>query len=286
MSKQLLQSALRVKAKRDLAAFVEYVIHDEEGLSVKAAPHQIAWRDHLNYCWKIGKDAVILSPMTFAKTNWMAVALPLWILGRNPNLRVMLISSAEDVAQVRLETIQRYIDESQQLHEVFPNLKKDYKGKWNDHCGDVIRSGFGGSFVGTVDHSLSAYGYSAKAGNGARADVIIFDDVANDTNSNTEGSRRTLFSAVTTQWITRSGKKPVYDASGKMISSFTIIVMIGTRYHEQDIYAELAMSSPEAYCTLIQGVSDSYDHLDWELHGSVDSPLHPLLKQYGSWEPQ
>jgi hypothetical protein len=278
---KVLNAALAVKARRDLAAFVNYVIRDDQGNRVTAAPHQLAWRDHLNYCWEIGKDCAILSPMTFAKTAWKAIALPLWLIGRNPNLRIMLVSSAEDVAAKRLQEIQRYITDSPEYHEVFPWVHKDEKRQWNNQAANVIKyAREDGGFISSVDHSLSAFGYTAKAGNGARADVIIFDDVVADANCATEANRATLFNAVTTQWMTRSSKRPVFDKDGNQIAPFTIMVFIGTRYHTEDLYANLLLNSPEAFCTMIQAVSDSYENLDVTIVGAVEKPPHPVYLQY------
>jgi hypothetical protein len=284
---QLAKEARKELARRDFAKFVEYVIRDEDGSPVIAAPHQIAWWDHLKYCWQIDKIPTIISPMSFAKTSWMALALPLWLLGRNPNLRIIIVSSAEDIAAKRLQQIQRYITESPEYREVFPWVKPDYSRAWNQQNLNVVREARGvGGFVGSIDHSVSAYGYTANAGIGVRADVILPDDIASEKNSSSEADRNTLFRLFTTQWLSRAAKKPVLDRDGNQIAPTTIVAPIGTRYHVEDIYATLPMVSQEAYCTLIQAVSEDFEDLDFEILGGLVYPPHPLTVQYGGVDPE
>lgn len=274
-------------ARRDLVHFMEYVFRTEDGFKITAAPHQKAWWDHVKYCWEIDKVSAILSPMSFAKTGWFALGAVLWLLGKNPNLRITLVSSAEDIAAKRLQEVARYIKESKQYQEVFPWVKPDYSRSWNYQNLNIVREVRAGAdgYVSSIDHSVSAFGYKAQAGNGTRADVTIFDDVASQMNSEGEADRNTLFRFVTTQWLTRGSKKPIIDREGNQISPSPIVIFIGTRYNIEDIYASLPMVSQEAYCTLIQAVSDDFTHLDFEILGALEEPEHPLIKQYGKWTP-
>lgn len=286
-----LDSAERAKkakiqlARQSLRHFVEYVFRTEGGDTVEAADHQIAWEEHIRYCWNIGKFCGIVSPMTFAKTAWIAIALPLWLIGKNPNLRIMIVSSAEDVAAKRLQDIQRYIENSPEYHEVFPEVRPDYTRQWNNQAANVIRYGKDGGFVGSIDHSISAFGYTAKAGNGARADVIIFDDVASESNSSSEAQRNELMRLVTNQWLTRTSKIAVKDTSGNVLCNYSMVVFIGTRYHQSDIYSQLLFNNQMGYCSLVQAVSSDFRYLDLMVLGSLVEPAHPVWKIWKDYDP-
>lgn len=284
--KEHVRAAQILMARQDLAAFIAYVIRDENGERVKPAPHQVSWRDHLRYCWTTDKAACILAPMSFAKTITMAIALPLWLLGQNENFRIILVSSAEEVAKKRLQDIQRYVLDSKEYRQVFPWIKPDYTRPWTQEYFNIQRKSASGGHIGSLDHSVSAYGYTAKAGDGSRADVVIFDDVATLENSSSQAERKTLFDKVTTVWITRiPPNHAVKDRNGKIITRNGVKVMIGTRYHEEDIYQSLPMSAQKAWCTYIQAVSEDYTHLDAKIIGACKFPVHPVFEKYQEWFP-
>ena len=131
-AKELLQRAKRIAlARKTLPNFIAYVIRDQNGLPVTPAAHQIAWWDHILYSCRINKTAVVLAVMGHGKSVWCVVALPLYLLGMNPNLRIMIVSSGEQTASERLETIQTYIESCQEYREVFPWVVPDKDRGWN-----------------------------------------------------------------------------------------------------------------------------------------------------------
>lgn len=286
----LKEAAKTVLARRDLIAFGEQVIRDENGGPVLAAPMHQSWWDHLSYCWNIRKAGVILAPYAHGKSAWMALALPLWLLGQNPNFRIMMVSSAEDIAAKRLQKIAEYIEKSEEYHRVFPWVKFDQNKPNNAHALNIVREGTFGGMTGSIDYSMAAYGYTSSEGQGSRCDVLIFDDVADEKNSCiSPATRKNLIGLVTTQWIPRAARptakeQPLKSRDGRIISKKSIICAIGTRFHEEDIYG-FWMSSPTGYCTLVQSVDDNFDHLNSTVIGSMKHPVHPVLEQYRDWAP-
>jgi hypothetical protein len=270
-------------ARKSLSKFVEYVLRDENGERVTAAPHQRAWETHIKYSLSIRKIPLILAPMAHGKTQWLAVAAPLYFLGLNENFRITIVSSAEKIASERLETVGRYIERSESYHDVFPWVRPDYTRDWNKNRINVVRSGTTGDMVGSVNSSIAAYGYTSREGIGSRSDILIFDDVVDESNSViSPASRDNLKRMVTTQWITRTEPKPLLDRWGNQISPGPIIIAIGTRYHEEDLYADW-LNTPSAYCSLVQGVSEDFAHLDVEIVGAERDPVHPVYAEYGEW---
>lgn len=278
--------ARKLLARRDLVAFAEYVLREPTGKKIKAAPIHKSWVDHFYYCWEIQKAGVVLAPYSFGKTAWLGLALPLWLLGLNPNFRIMIVSSAEEIAARRIQKIEEYIEHNSEYNEVFPWVKRDRSKPWNNHVMSVVRSAADGGMTGSVDYSLAAFGYTSSEGQGSRADCIIFDDVCDQKNSRlSAAARKNVISLVSSQWVSRTANAPpLYTRDGKLISKSALICAIGTRFHIEDLYA-FWMNAPDAFCCLVQGVSDDYTHIDSEIMGSIVSPQHPLLDQYIGWQP-
>jgi hypothetical protein len=278
-------------ARQNLIRFGEAVIRDENGRLIKAAPMHESWYDHLKYCWMIKKASLILAPYAHGKSQWMALALPLWLLGQNPNFRIMMVSSAEDIAAKRLQKIQDYIKNSSEYHNIFPSVKLDPSKPNNAHALNVVREGQLGGITGSIDYSMAAYGYTSSEGQGSRCDVLIFDDVCDEKNSCiSPATRKNLLGLITTQWLPRAARptedeQPLKSREGQIISKKSIIAIIGTRFHEEDLYGFM-MDSPDAYCSMIQGVSGDYGHLDTTIIGAFRNPPHPVFTKWRGWEPE
>ena len=268
-----------LRARKTLPGFVEHVLRDMNGSKVKNAVHQIAWWEHFKYCTKIRKTTVILAPMAHAKTNWIAIALPLWLLGQNENLRIMMVSSAEKIATERLKVIGDYIKRSEAYHELFPWVTPDESSEWNSNRINIKRRAQDGGMVGSVNASVSAYGYTSREGIGARSDILIFDDVIDDINSRNPAGRETLKSLVETQWITRGEPVPILDRWGSVLSDDQIHVVVGTRYNPEDWYGT-CLAQPHAYCTMIQAISQDFNGIDCTIIGSNETPEHPMYTKY------
>lgn len=270
-------------ARKSLPAFVEYVLRDMDGASVTNAAHHLAWWEHINYAMKIGKVPLILAPMSFSKTSWISIALPLWLLGQNENFRIILVSSAETIAAERLEAIKAYIEQSPEYKEVFPWIIPDKRKPWNNTRMTVKRHSEDGGMVGSFNASVAAFGYTSREGIGARCDILILDDVVDESNSViSPSSRENLKQLVRTQWMTRCEPSPLRDRYGHDLFPRPLICGVGTMYHEEDFYSD-CIKNPVAFCTLVQGVSDDFECLDGMIHGSLDNPVHPVYSKYRDW---
>lgn len=285
----LSEAAKLVLARRDLAIFAQEVLRDPEANKIEIAPIHDSWVKHLNYCWRIDKGSVILSPYQHGKTAWMALALPLWMLGQNPNFRITIVSSAEKIAAKRLQEITNYIESSEDYHRIFPWVKLDPNRPNTDYVVNVTRD----ARFGAIDYSIEAYGYTSSEGQGSRTDLLIFDDVADEKNSCiSPKNRQNLEHLVTSQWLSRRNRSKIKDRAGKVISNKGLLVAIGTRFHEEDIY-NYFLESPQGFCTLEQKYqildtqSKLYEfrYLQTRVVGSLDYPKHPVIQEYKNWEP-
>jgi hypothetical protein len=278
-------------ARRDFGKFIEYVLRDKDGSRVRNAPHHEAWDQHKKYSIEHGKGPIILGPMGHAKTQREVIGFTLFMLGQNPNFEILIGSSAEDVAAKRLRKIGEYIRKSTPYHEVFPWVRPDFSKEWNSHRLNVVRTTTTGDdgMTGGVESSVSAYGWNSSEVTGARCQILIFDDIVDTKSLNSMAHRLSLKEAVTTNFLTRPDLgKALYNRWGEKISDGPIVLTVGTRYHEEDLYADF-LKQIDAYCTLVQGVSEDFDCFDLEIYGAlVDEagvPTHPVYQKYKDWQP-
>jgi hypothetical protein len=216
------------KARRDPAAFNEFVLRDEEGHPVTNAPHHIAILDLLTR----EARAAILAFAEAAKTTAVTIGRVLWELGHNPNLRVGILCDTSEKAAELVGTIGRYIRESEELHAVFPGLRPGRKEadpllklkgrwvKWTMHSFTVDRSSK------VRDPSVRAASVG-KPVQGVRFDLLICDDVVTWETSITDKRRKKL-----SRWFK--------NAIAGRLSARSRVWILNTAYHPQDLVHEYA----------------------------------------------
>lgn len=128
-------------------------------------------------------------------TNQVAIGRVLFELGQDPNLRVAVVSNTSDLAQKMTRAIGQYIEKSQPLHEVFPNLvpTNDPSLPWKAKALTIQRAGVGGK-----DPSIQATGVHGNI-IGSRIDLLVLDDILDHENTHNPGPR-----ADTLNWIKSS----------------------------------------------------------------------------------
>lgn len=196
-------------ARADPNTFIELVMRDEfTGRPVQQAACHEAWHtaasEHDRLC--------LFAHIESGKTNQF-VGRVLWELGRNPNLRVALVSNTYKQAEKLVRAVAKYIEHSEALHMVFPRLKPAdpwTNAYFNVEC-DVIKK----------DPSVQAVGVHGNI-LGARLDLVILDDILDYENTVTKRQREELVA-----W---------YQAtfSGRLTSEGRVIC-IGTAWHPDDI---------------------------------------------------
>lgn len=198
----------------DAAEFCAFVLRDEKfggGIEPSAA----------HYRWHALCDKhprlVIWSHTESGKTQQLAIGRTLWMLGRDPNLRIAIISNTYSQAVKIVRTIAQYIESSAELHEVFPELRKSDRAgdPWSANAITVKRG------VISKDASVQACGVHGAI-LGARLDVVILDDILDFENTRTVAARNDL-----ADWYhaTITGR----------LTEWARVWAIGTAFHPDDL---------------------------------------------------
>ena len=152
-----------------------------------------------------------LAPRDHGKTFFFDFALPLWKAVTMPGGIGFLFSATKDQAKEILADIKTELETNPRLQHLVPARKN----KWRS---DAIRL--------TNGHTIYARGYGTKV-RGRHPHYIICDDILNDETAYSEIIRQKeidyFFTAVT-----------------NMIRPGGQIVVIGTPFHKQDLYAKLS----------------------------------------------
>ena len=163
------------------------------------------------------KCGLIIAPRNSAKSTCWARIAPLWLLGNNPDLRIVIVSRTATLAQTDMRFIRLNVESNDRVKEVFPGLVPDMpwgadqltvKNSRLDGVPSVYAVGLGGSITGV------------------RADVIIVDDLIDQNNVMTDSQRE----KVSEFWD--SVVLPTLNPGGRIFA-------IGTRYHAKDFYSRL-----------------------------------------------
>lgn len=106
-----------------------------------------------------GKDRICVNiPPRHGKSQLVSIYFPAWFLGRNPTMKVMMVSHTTDLA-VDFGRKVRNLISTPQYQKIFPNvaLASDSKsaGRWNTNLGgEYYACGIGSSIAGRGAHLL------------------------------------------------------------------------------------------------------------------------------------
>ena len=199
-----------LQARRNINLFIPYI----SGFKQKQLHRD--WQDFADH----HDRAFIEAPQEHGKTTQMAVFRPLFILGRNPNAWIKIISSNDTKGAEILSEIVANIESNEKLHEIFPNLKPAHKGSWTKHQIVVERT------VRSKNPSIEAVGI-LSTGSGGRATHLIFDDPVDFRNS-------ILLSSMRPQLI-----KAYKDVWLGCLMKDGRIIYICNAWHEEDLTQEI-----------------------------------------------
>jgi hypothetical protein len=166
-------------ARSDPAVFCQFVLRDEEtGGTIELSPMHEEWHDLIT----AHKRVVIWSHTEAGKSQQISIGRVLYELGRNPRLRVLILSEGTSQAEKIVKSIRNYIERSEELRMVFPHLQRG--SLWREDAITIKRDG-----VDPKDPSVMAAGFEHKAILGSRYDLIIIDDYLSSSNTSTEMQR-------------------------------------------------------------------------------------------------
>lgn len=242
-----LRQARAVRAREDPIAFTSFVIRDEQtNKRIKPAPVHKEWHRALDQ-----HNRVIIRAFVESGKSWqLTIGRVLWLLGRNPELRILICSSTKTNALKFTQSIKEYIEKSQELKEVFPHLKPSSQ-KWTNEAFIVERQNI------SKDYSVEAAGADGDI-LGARYNYAFIDDLLNLENTRTEYQRGRV-----TDWV----ESTVF---GRMENNAQIC-FIANAWHVDDATHRLPEKSA-AWKVMISRVWDpvSEDNLAWPERWSAE----------------
>lgn len=218
-------------AREDPVDFFEAVARDERHRPVIAAPHQV-----LAYRFVELYPASVLRLPSGASKTYLMMFYALWKLGRESSTaRGAIVSAAQSQSRQPVDTMRRYIEESEQLALIFPNLRRtpDPNLPWRADSFVVDRP------AGLRDPSMVALGMDANIP-GRRWSWALIDDVLTGDNTRTEESRQRLYTDFDSQIISR------LDTVGYQL------VVTNTPWDRHDL--TYALEEKAGYPTLSMGI--------------------------------
>jgi len=173
------------------------------------------------------KRLLIIMPPGHGKSTCATVNFPLWEVGGNPDLRLIIASHTKDFVASFIREISQHM-QSPDYIEVFGNLKPQ-RSKWTENELIVARD--------SVEKDPTFTALSTGQGIiGRRADLVICDDIIDENYANSEKLRQSVKNWFNKELLTR------LEPNGR-------VIVIGTRWHFADLYDHLLKD--EAYERLI-----------------------------------
>lgn len=173
-------------ARIDSGIFTEHVMRTEKGNQpIRLTGMHREWHDLAD----LHRFLVLWAHIESGKTSMFLTGRLLWRIGRNPSTRAIVVSeNKEKAVKVLSQGIAKYILQSEELHEVFPDLVRnpDPTTPWNQTKITVKRDGF------IRDPTVQVVGAMRGSIQGARADFLALDDVVTRRTSGRLEARREL----------------------------------------------------------------------------------------------
>ena len=165
-------------AREDGAEFNRFVLrHEETGAPIRNAPYHEEWHQHMDDADRL----VMWGHVESGKTQQVSIGRVLFELGRNPELRTVIVSATASSATKIAGVVKQYIEESTELHEVFPRLEPGGT-KWTENAFTVRRRSR------AKDASVQSVGLYGMI-YGSRIDRLVLDDVLRWENVQTAAAR-------------------------------------------------------------------------------------------------
>jgi hypothetical protein len=197
----------RVLADQSVRFFAQYYF------GITLGRHQERWVKKLVHV----KKGMVLAPCGHGKTEIFSKILILWLVTRNRNIRVLLVSKSDGLAVKNLKAIRWELETNDKLIQDFGRFYDSAGGTWSDHQLYCIRD------KNQKDPTIEAVGLLGAI-TGGRFDVIVLDDVLDSLNTRSEDQRLKIQDYIDGTLIPR-------------LEPWGVMWGIGTRKHFDDFYA-------------------------------------------------
>ncbi len=199
-------AVLARRARLDPAVFYRRV------LGLELQPFQLRWIE----LQRRRRRTLVLAPRGHGKSTTCTVGYALWCMACNVQVRILVVSATAFQAQTFLRQVRGIVESNRHLRRLF---SLEPATPWTSSQITVARPGR------LKEPTLTAQGVGGSI-IGRHYDVIIGDDLVDRDAAATERSRRDLH-----EWF-GSVLVPCLEPGGS-------IHLVGTRWHEKDLYAEL-----------------------------------------------
>ena len=224
--------------------FVDFVMLEETTRRpIYAAPHQ---RVLLKFAYDHPR-CVIMLPVGHTKTFSMG-ALALFELGNCPTSRGAIVSATQGQAAKVLAMVRDYVDNSKELHMVFPGLVPSPRraDPWTTTAITVDRP------PGIRDASLVAVGVEGALP-GSRLKHIVVDDILTHENTATKEARDKVYS-----WFDSTVLSRIDTGAGARV------VVTNTAWHPEDLLHRLTKQGWPTLRMEITGRIEILNDDDWD----------------------
>lgn len=169
-----------------------------------------------------GGEGLLLAPRGFGKSTIGNVTLCIFLILCDPDVRILIASSTASKAEAFLREIKTHFEQNLRLKDLFgEHFRSD---RWKQAEIFVLpRKRI------AKEATLSAHGWSGAVVS-KHYDVHIIDDLVNEDNARTKGQRQKLM-----DWYYMS-LDPTLESDGWKL-------VIGTRYHPDDLYGHMIEQS-------------------------------------------
>lgn len=154
----------------------------------------------LQKCWERGETHLLLQAFRASGKSTLAGLFSAWLLCRDPDLRILVLSAESSLSETMVRTIRKIIER----HPLAVHLRPDNPDQWAADSFTVRRN-----FIGR-DPSVLAKGLYANI-TGTRADIILCDDVEVPNTCDTADKRKKLRERLSeNEFILTPGGRQIY----------------------------------------------------------------------------
>jgi hypothetical protein len=223
----------RAYALKDLFFFTDYVLGynkhrpapDPKNPSVDMEPSL-----HGEMCKIVTSSPkqkrLFLVPRGHMKSTVLTVGHTIWLLCRNPNLRILIVSATGPTAESFLAEIKGHFDNNKTFRWLFPDRLPTKGEVWNQ---DAIQ--VGGRTIQAGVNSVEARGLEGNLV-GRHYDYCKFDDLVTKDNITTPEQRQKVIAA--------------FQALESVMEPYATWDGVGTRWHFYELYQWLIDANDEA----------------------------------------
>ena len=252
---QQIASQARIElAKRNCNDFCEVVLKDDKGVHIEQAEihREIQW--HIDECRKKGIYCGILAPWRHGKTEGVIISRTLKFVGESQENRIFIVCNSDENSKARVASVSKYIEQDEDYHEVYPEVKTTNKQEWTKHKLIVDR------ISKIKDGTVEAWGITSS-GTGSGCDIMIVDDPVD------------LRNAILLPALREQVKQSFYNVWLTRLTPEGFLIYIATTWHEDDLTTEL-QKNPR-FCFLKMAVAEDFSCMECEspLKGKFKIPL-------------